>query len=666
MFSSIMVLLAISAGLADEPADQEAPELFNLKVISDTVPDITSTEALLKEIIKPGMSDQEKATAVWQVVYHSRFWNPSSRGNLRAELGGTDPIITMNCFSPTICQEDAENCIALWGLLGYSARMWQLGWHTTPEIWYGDRWRHFDATVGRITRDANGEIGSVTLDQEAGGAARRNWMRPESYISASESISLGQRMGLTVRPGETFTRYWYPLGKTGDYWCVSSDGKRPDNRIRKNRRRLADAMKLTTRRFEPMPDDAAYGNGRWCFQPDFSQGNWRALVEDSQNIKIGPIGEESWTIHPAEAGKEAWVTFRIRSPYVLSGGYVSGMFSTAGRGDVLEVQASADRGCTWKSLLTKDFKGTKGRTLGLRDVIGGKFECLVKFRMLASADPQDVWIGELEFESFTMNNPFMLPALRLGKTTVTVDAGPQLDTVGIHPNVSTPEYRACIVEEKNTISSSEADGPDWLTGLLCKEPGKESYVIFKVSTPGEMKWLRWGGMFVDNNETSKLFYSFDGKEWTEKPWSYTQRAKDEKNTLREQVSLYEVLDKFPKGAKEVWLKYWFFRPEGAKEGTLLLTPGIRIDADYVPAVRGKRPPVEVTYCWNQYEGGVATEKTHTKVIDEYPTKHGIIVKGDQEPTMKWVQVRLKTPEGAAAKAASQPATTTSRSADPAF
>ena len=122
MFRSHIALLALVVGCAPLCAAEEEDTLFNLKVVSDTVPDATSAEALLKDIIKPTMTDEQKAMAVWQTVYHSRFWNPSSRGNLRFDLGGSDPIIIMNCFSPTICQQDAENSIALWEMMGYSGR----------------------------------------------------------------------------------------------------------------------------------------------------------------------------------------------------------------------------------------------------------------------------------------------------------------------------------------------------------------------------------------------------------------------------------------------------------------------------------------------------------------------------------------------------------------
>jgi hypothetical protein len=40
----------------------------NIKVVSDKVPDVSSLEAWRRSFIKPGMSDEEKALAIWRSV----------------------------------------------------------------------------------------------------------------------------------------------------------------------------------------------------------------------------------------------------------------------------------------------------------------------------------------------------------------------------------------------------------------------------------------------------------------------------------------------------------------------------------------------------------------------------------------------------------------------
>ena len=42
--------------------------VFNPKVTTDTSIDCTSRETILRDIVRPGMSDEEKAIAVWRFV----------------------------------------------------------------------------------------------------------------------------------------------------------------------------------------------------------------------------------------------------------------------------------------------------------------------------------------------------------------------------------------------------------------------------------------------------------------------------------------------------------------------------------------------------------------------------------------------------------------------
>ena len=183
--------------------------------------------------------------------------------------------------------------------------------------------------------------------------------------------------------------------------------------------------------------------------------------------------------------------------------------------------------------------------------------------------------------------------------------------------------------------------PKWVSGLCATKPDTESYVVFKLEAPGDIRRLRWGGRFFRGNDFNKLFYSFDGKTWTEKKWSYRQAPKVTQNKRRSSVADYETLKTVPAGTRTIWLKYWFLRKGPIKDPAKLhLATQLRADADYVPAVRGRRPPVEVTYCWTERHGKMDVEKTHTKVVKSYPASYTVTVRGDRQPTMKSVKIRL--------------------------
>ena len=68
------VLLAVGVVLAvpwcRAPAAEKQPVgvVSHVKVLSDKVPDVSSLEAWKKSFLKEGMSDKEKALAVWRSV----------------------------------------------------------------------------------------------------------------------------------------------------------------------------------------------------------------------------------------------------------------------------------------------------------------------------------------------------------------------------------------------------------------------------------------------------------------------------------------------------------------------------------------------------------------------------------------------------------------------
>jgi len=624
---------------------QEVAKVYNLTVVSDTIPNYTSTEAMLDDLISPSMTEEEKSLALWEAFYLPRFWNPSTRGCLRHDLGGVDPILNVNCFAPTICQEDAEQLIALWSLQGYSTRMWQLGWHTTPEVWYDGKWRHFDPTLGVITRDEYGEVDSVAnrtdyWRPEYWGTSCP-WMGPSAYVSHSEGYVLGHTMGLLMRKGESLTRYWYPLSTDPDYYSPGNNGERPCDRGPADgydQTYLEMAMDLAERRFEILPYDAAYANGVWRFVPDLRLGNWEYLLEDSHNLSAYAVGGTRY-IHPELVSRLAEAIFRIKSPYIQTGGWVTAKVSCDSSGDEVRVFASNDLGNTWDELWSKTTTGEELAEIPLRDIVNSKFDCLVKITMYTNGTPTSTRIADLQFETIVQNNPFALPPLKLGTTDVTVDSGPQLERLSIVPPLDTPDYRTYIESESNIVTADEAGQSSWVHGICAQYSGQESYLIFRVTTPGDMVKVRWGGRFEDDNDDNKLYYSYNGSDWTEKPWTYQQAANPTENSARARIADYETLDTLPPGTQEIYLKFWFYRPSGESGSQLQLMTGLRIDVDYEPPETGALPPVEVTYCWKEFSGGSPTEMTHTQQISSYPTTYAITVGGDSEPIMRWVRVR---------------------------
>jgi len=636
----LAALLLTSASLG-----QESARLYNLKITTDNTPDLNSVDEFLADVIDPGMTDEQKCMAVWEMVYFNRFWNPSTRGALRNEMGGVDPILQVHCFAPTICQEDAEIAIGYWNALGYSTRMWQLGWHTTPEVYYGGRWRHFDPTLGVITRDESGQVDSLTTRTdywrpEYWGTSCP-WYGPSAYVTHTEQYLIGHEMGLMLRRGESLVRYWYPLSLDLDYYSPGNNGARPCDRGPADgydQTYLEMAMDLTERRFEIMPYDAAYGNGVWTFQPDLTRADWADLLEELDNLSVSTRQGGQPYLHPTVAGQPAYGIFRIKSPYILTGGWITGRLYCQTDQETIRVFVSTNCGNTWQLIYTKTTAGEESVSIPLVGWINSKLDCLVRLELLTASRPDSVTVEQLAFEINQQNSPFALPVLKLGDSTVTVSAGAQLDRLTIKPPLDSPDYRDYIVSESNVVTAREAGQSSWVHGICAQTAGQESYLIFRIDTPGDIQRLRVGGRFADDNANNKMYYSYNGTDWTEMPWTYGQAVQNTENSARTRICDYETLDSVAPGTRTMWVKYWFYRSPGQSGSALQLMTGLRIDADYTPPSQGSLPPVEVTYCWAEFNGGQETIQTHSRTVTSYPTSYNITVGGDQEPIMKWFKV----------------------------
>ena len=659
-YAAGLMCIALAAGIftgcrAHAAAKGTAMKACRIKVVTDSVPDLTSIEALKRSIIKPGMTDDEKAKAVWRAVHEHRFWNPYQRNSYRRVFGGTDPILNLNCFAATICQQDSEMCCGLWSALGFSVRMWQLlDWHTTPEVYYGGTWRHFDATLGITTNDKDGNVTKLH--------DHPTWIKQSkrTYVSYTDGYVTGHRMEFGLRKGESFRRCWKPLSKDADYW-VPTIAKGPpkdlfvpkESKLYKRLAEKCDPTKLArypegstllrafdvkTRRFEPMPSDAAYANGLWTFKPDFGSKRWRELAEAAVNVAVTST-KAADRLHPRNAGERAHAVFRVTSPYVISGGWLHANVSAPGTDDLVELSVSRDRGRTWKKLAA--YKETKAKDvkLPLRESVSGALEYFVKIEMQANDAPDKVGVGGLLLKTVTHMNPFALPALKRGANAVTFSAGEQVETVTIAPQLTSAGYRAYVAEEKNIASTGEGKYPGWVRGLVTTKPGEECWLVFKVEAPGPITKVRWGGAFLGNHTLNKLFYSFDGRDWKEKEWSYGQAVKDTKNARRGIVPNYETIDKLPGGQKAVWLKYHFGVKEADKRKKYrAVIRGLRIDADYVPQGLGAFPPLKVVYSWYEFQGGKKVRKEHVEAITAPTQKFTIKVGGEKEPVMESVTV----------------------------
>ncbi|WP_339731896.1 transglutaminase-like domain-containing protein [uncultured Gimesia sp.] len=120
-------------------------------------PDLSSQNAMLASILKPGMQEEEKALAIWKLLVDWRYhFTPAEQGD---ELH--DPVKFLNVYGYGFCDDCATNFAVLARKAGLRSRVWGLSGHVVAEAFYDGQWHMFDADHQVFYRNQKGTIAGV-------------------------------------------------------------------------------------------------------------------------------------------------------------------------------------------------------------------------------------------------------------------------------------------------------------------------------------------------------------------------------------------------------------------------------------------------------------------------------------------------------------------------
>ncbi len=136
---------AITPAQGVEAAAPAAPEAVEVpRVLPDGCVDTSSLEGIVKGVVRPEMSDQEKAVALYQwfrrLVFHHRNMGGDRRDVLRV----------VNSYGYNLCGSQTACMLVILKAAGLKARMVAgdagpgYGGHTFYEVFYADKWHCFD------------------------------------------------------------------------------------------------------------------------------------------------------------------------------------------------------------------------------------------------------------------------------------------------------------------------------------------------------------------------------------------------------------------------------------------------------------------------------------------------------------------------------------------
>ena len=469
------------------PAQVHGPRLA-----SNHTPDLYDLDSYVKSIVKPGMTQKERAIALWRAnsgqMYH---WNNPVEYPLIKPgqyLDVTDPIRLMNVYGYTLCFCSAAGMEAVWRQAGLEGREFGLPGHVSDEVWFDGGYHYIDMECkGYFTR-SGGVIAS----------ARECGLKPaeivvssripsdffpltrypfRSYLSrmvfaglldggpswyASHRAQSGHVMHISLRPGECYYRAWDNVGKfVNDYRRWMEPGE----------------FGTTDCRYGPHELDGprSFGNGVMIYDPDltnatdeFERGVFssRGLIKTNRGLSV------------ARGAPQGECIFRVQVPYVICGrpgrlddpdsASDAALVSLQGTGQI-ETQISVDNGGSWLAAASAPGK------IDLTRFVERRYGYQVRLRLKSGAE-----VTGLRIDTYFQLAQAALPALARGGNTMTFG----LDDAGEMIEWTVPTWES---EQAFAASAWKLDNikwtDQWTTAVQPADRAREGSVIFEIKAP---------------------------------------------------------------------------------------------------------------------------------------------------------------------------------------
>jgi hypothetical protein len=265
--------------------------------LSNGQDDFRSLGRIVDRAVEPGMTDREKAWALWWQEVQLRFHLEGDNDEL------LDPVKVFNIYGYNTCGNDSICLAGQWRRAGLRVAPARLVGHCVTQVFYDGAWHLMDGDMHSIylLRDNETVAGEQDLVRDhdlvrrthTQGIAqpdRRAGDEWESSIYVFEGAVTGDRnsassaLDMTLRPSEALEWRWGHLSP------IRYHGPRPPR----------------------FPERIC--NGLWEYRPDFTRPAWRRGAASVGSVREGTDGLV------AEEGKTGIVVWAMRSPYVLVGG----------------------------------------------------------------------------------------------------------------------------------------------------------------------------------------------------------------------------------------------------------------------------------------------------------------------------------------------------------
>ncbi|MFI5377796.1 MAG: hypothetical protein ACHRHE_00700 [Tepidisphaerales bacterium] len=625
-----------------------AGPVSHIKVLSDNVEDVSSLEAWKQSVIKDGMTDQQKALAVWETVVKFRHQDNPPNEFLEGESHPHDPIKAFNVYGYNQCCCASAMVEALARHAGLEARGWAIVAHSVPEIKIDGKWCMFDASLVNYFKTPDGSVAGVEEINRsaidwiaknpgykgdrnklykfmAGGGWRKgpeilaggtgyddNGWLPAATHSWGDSMlefggsknfpyeygtAVGYEVNIQLRPGERLVRNWSNKGLH-----VNAAEGTDCSTLKENPANAGGQLRYSPKFGDRSP--GRIGNGTHEYTLPLAGGAYRGGMLSVDNIDDTPAGPRV-----KDQAKPAEIIFRMPSSYVYLGGSLA--FTPAiGDGGSVTVGISLNNGLDWKELAKVTQSGPQ--TVDLKNSIYRRYDYRLKFTM--SGKGTGLSTAKLTHDIQHSQRP--LPVLVQGDNRIRFSAGAQEGTITIQGNLNPDSAKG-----KNLVFTDFHPKFEGIQPSLLRLDGGTGRVTIPVETPGDITHLRIGTHYRvrDAKDTWTFEASFDGGATFAKIGEVRGPAAGS--------SAYLVLDKPPAAVRSALV-----RISGTQRNTTCMMD-LRISADYKEPAGGFTP-VKVSYAWDE-NGQAKTNDFTAKSPQETYSIHC-----DKKPAMRSITLEL--------------------------
>jgi hypothetical protein len=596
----------------------------HVKVLSDQVEDVSSMEAWKRSFIHSGMTEEQKAQAVWQTVVKFRQQDAPPNEFLRSEENVHDPIKTFNVYGYGMCCCASANIEALGRSAGLPARGRILHGHSVPELFWDGAWHALDASLINYFPRPDGSLAGVDeviagvqdwygkhpelkgndaglrAFMRGGGwkngpallsaspfydlngwlpAATHGWYSTMQEYDGSESgvyeygYSQGYEVNVQLRPGERLTRNWFNRGlhinqaEGGSVGCLNGAPGKDDLR------------------YAPQYGDLApgrIGNGTLEYDVPLASGAFRAGALTAENLACAADDGRAPALHLRQPDRPGTLVLRMPSSYVYLGGELDLDAVIRGNGQIA-ILFSDNQGLDWKPVATVTRSGA--RRVELKPFVYRRYD----YRLKLVLRGQGTGLKSLRIANDIQHSQRALPALGPGRNRITFSAGPPEGTITLEGSLD-PRAKG-----KQLVYTDFHPRQTGLQDPFLSVAGAEGQITFPVATPGDMTRLRLGGHYRARapEDGWTIQVSFDGG----KSFKTFERLAGP-TAGNSQYATFSAIPPHTRSALVRWI--------GTRRDTTCLF-SFRIDADYREP-RGGSAPVKVTYVWQ--EDGIEKRDVH--------------------------------------------------------